>query len=82
MQRSNSSVHLKDRLIQECITSQCHAQPVAIYSNVTHFHIGHIDEVFVRSNGDTGDSKWTGACEVATYKMADTRTTKRLTGTR
>ena len=72
-------MHLKDSLIQECITPQCHAQPVAIYSNKTHFHIGHIDEVSVRSDGDTGDSKWTGTWEVATYKMADTRTTKRLT---
>ena len=25
------------------LASQCHAQPVAIYSNMTHFHVGHID---------------------------------------
>ena len=58
---SNSSVHLKDSLIQECITSQCHAQPVAIHSNLTHFLVGHFDEVSVCFNGDTGDSKLTGA---------------------
>ena len=58
---SSSSVHLKDSLIQECITSQCHAQPVAIYSNMTHFHVGHIDEVSVCSNGDISDIKLTGA---------------------
>ena len=25
------------------LASQCHEQPVAIYSNMTHFHVGHID---------------------------------------
>ena len=54
-------MHLKDSLIQECITSQCHVQPVAIYSNTTHFHVGHFDEVSVHCNGDTDDSKSTGA---------------------
>ena len=29
----NSSVHVKDSLIQECITSQCHAWSVVIYSS-------------------------------------------------
>ena len=58
---SNSSVYLKDSLIQACITSQCHAQPVAIYSNTTHFHVGHFDNVIACSNGDIGDSKSTGA---------------------
>ena len=48
-------------MIQVCITSQCHAQPVAIYSNKTHFHVGHIDEVSVCSNGDTGVGKSTRA---------------------
>ena len=41
----NSSVHVKDSLIQECITSQCRTWPVAIYSNMTHFNVGHFDEV-------------------------------------
>ena len=36
------------------------AQRVAIYSNTTHFHVGHIDEVIVCSNGDTGDVESTG----------------------
>ena len=58
---SNSSVHLKDSLIQECITSHCHEWPVAIYSNTTHFHVGHINEVSVHSNGDTGDGKLIGS---------------------
>ena len=71
-------MHLKDSLIQECNTSQCHARPVVIYSNMTHFTVGHFDEVSVHSNGDTGDSKWTGAWKMATYKMAETRTAKRL----
>ena len=43
------------------LASRCHAQPVAIYSNTTHFHVGHIDEVSVCSNGDTGDGKSTRA---------------------
>ena len=64
-QWSNSSVHLKDSLIQECITSQCHAWSVAIYSNTTHFHVGHFDDVIddtiACSNGDTGDGKSTGS---------------------
>ena len=37
-----------------------HARLVAIYSNMTRFH-RHIDEVFVRTNGDIGDIKSTGA---------------------
>ena len=52
---------LQTRMIQESITSQWHAGPVAIYSNMTHFHVCHIDVVSVHSNGDTGDSKLTGA---------------------
>ena len=43
------------------LTSQCHAQPVTIYSNTTHFHVGHIDEVSVHSNEHTDDSKLTRA---------------------
>ena len=43
------------------LASQCHAQPVAIYSNTTHFNVGHIDEVSVHSNGDTSDGKSTRA---------------------
>jgi len=31
------------------------------YSNTTHFNVGHIDEVSVRSNGDIGDNKLTRA---------------------
>ena len=58
---SNSSVHLKDSLIQECITSQCHAWSVDIYSNMTHFHVGHLDDVIACSYGDTGDGKLTGS---------------------
>ena len=50
-------------MIQELITSQYHAQPVAIYSNVTHFTVGHFDEVSVRYNGDIDDSKLTRAWE-------------------
>ena len=34
---------------------------VAIYSNMTHFHVGHFDDVIARSNRDTDDSKLTGA---------------------
>ena len=55
---------------------------VSIYSNLTHFLVGHFDEISVCSNGDTGDSKLTSPEKMATYKMADTRTAKRLTGTR
>ena len=36
-------------------------QPVAIYSNMTHFHVSHFDDVITYSNGETGDSKLTGA---------------------
>ena len=43
------------------LASQCHAQLVAIYSNTTHLNVGHVDEVSVCSNGDTGDSKFTRA---------------------
>ena len=51
-------------MIPEYITSLCHAWSVAIYSNMTHFTVGHIDEFSVHSNGDSGDSKWT-----RTWKM-------------
>ena len=37
------------------------SHPVANYSNMTHFNVGHIDEVSVCSNGDTGDGKLTRA---------------------
>ena len=58
MKRSNSAlegqpyIRVHDTIIS-CMVSN--------YSNTTHFHVGHIDEVSVHSNGDTGDSKSTGA---------------------
>ena len=66
------------------MTSQCHAQPVAIYNNITHFHVGHFDGAITCSNGHTGDGKliiywlvivnWPGPEKMTTYKMADTLT--------
>ena len=55
-----------------------HVQPVAIYSNMTHFNVGHFDEVSVCSNGDIGDSKWTWAW--TNGHNADTLTAKRVKG--
>ena len=55
------AVHLKDILMRECIASQWDTWPVAIYSNMTHFNVGHNDEVSVRSNGDIDDIKLTWA---------------------
>ena len=41
--------------------SQCHAWLVAIYSNMTHFPVGQIDEVSVCCNGGIDDDKSTRA---------------------
>ena len=41
---------------------------MAIYSNMTHFTVGHIDEVSVCSNGDTGDGNL-GPEKMATSKI-------------
>ena len=43
------------------ITMSCTACSCYIYSNMTHLHVGHFDDVTACSNGDTGDSKSTGA---------------------
>ena len=57
---SNSSVHLKDRLDtgMHYITM---SRMATIYSNMTHFHVGHFDDVITCSNGHTVDDKLTGA---------------------
>ena len=41
------------------ITMSCTACSYINYSNTTHFHVGHIDEVSVCSNGGISDSKLT-----------------------
>ena len=43
------------------LTMSCTTCSYIIYSNMTHFLVGHNDEVSVHSNGDIGDSELTRA---------------------